>query len=102
MIHVIARVVALPEHQAQVEAELRTMVAATRQEPGNLCYDLFADLDGGAGFSLFETYADQAALEAHRDSAHFQAYRSRISGWLATPPEVQVLRALDQAQKPRA
>lgn len=94
-LYVIARVTAKAEHRAEVEAELRRMVAATRAEPGCLRYDLFADQGGGAGFSLFEAYADAAALEAHRGSAHYQAYRSRSADWLAGPTEVQVLQAVD-------
>ncbi|MNN68368.1 putative monooxygenase [compost metagenome] len=71
------------------------MVDATRAEPGCLRYDLFADQDGGAGFSLVEVYRDAAALDAHRGSAHYQAYRERTAGWLAAPTAVQVLQALD-------
>lgn len=96
-VYVIARVQAKAAHRAEVEAELRRMVAATRAEPGCLRYDLFADPDGGAGFSLFEAYTDAAALEAHRDSAHYQAYRGRTGDWLAAPTQVQVLSGLDVA-----
>lgn len=96
-IYVIARVQAKAEHRAEVEAELRRMVAATRAEPGCLRYDLLVDADGGAGFSLFEAYADAAALEAHRNSAHYQAYRTGAGAWLAAPTVVQVLSGLDVA-----
>jgi len=96
-VYVIARVQAKAEHRGEVETELRRMVAATRAEPGCLRYDLFADQDGGAGFSLFEAYTDAAALDAHRDSAHYQAYRGRTGDWLAAPTEVQVLDGLDVA-----
>lgn len=96
-VYVIARVQAKAEHRAELEAELRRMVAATRAEPGCLRYDLLADQDGGAGFSLFEAYRDTQALEAHRDSAHYQAYRGRTGDWLAAPTEVQVLGGLDVA-----
>ena len=98
-VYVIARVQARAEHRAEMETELRHMVAATRAEPGCLRYDLFADLDGGAGFSLFEAYRDAAALEAHRLSAHYQAYRSRTGDWLAAPTVVQVLSGLDVAPR---
>lgn len=94
-LYVIARVQAKAEHRAEVEAELRRMVAATRAEPGCLRYDLFADQDGGSGFSLVEAYTDEAALEAHRASAHYQTFRGRIGDWLAAPTAVQVLQAVD-------
>ncbi len=97
-VYVIARVQARTEHRAEVEAELRRMVAASRAEPGCLRYDLFADQGGGAGFSLVEAYRDEAALDAHRASAHYQAYRGRTGDWLATPTSVQVLQALDACE----
>jgi quinol monooxygenase YgiN len=96
-IYLIARVQAKAEHRAEVESELRRMVAASRAEPGCLRYDLFADQDGGAGFSLVEAYRDVAAVEAHRGSAHYQAYRGRTGDWLAAPTEVQVLSGVDVA-----
>lgn len=96
-IYLIARVQAKAEHRGEVEAELRRMVAASRAEPGCLRYDLFADLDGGAGFSLVEAYADQTAVDAHRASAHYQAFRGRIGDWLAAPTAAQMLGALDVA-----
>ena len=97
-IYVMARVQARAEHRAELEAELRQMVAASRAEPGCLRYDLFADQGGGAGFSLVEAYRDEAALEAHRASAHYQAYRGRTAAWLAAPTQVQVLQALDACE----
>lgn len=96
-IYVIARVPAKVECRAEVEAELRRMVAATRVEPGCLRYDLFVDQDGGAGFSLVEAYRDAAALQAHQASAHYQSFRGRIGAWVAAPIEVQVLSGLEVA-----
>ncbi|TAL85770.1 MAG: antibiotic biosynthesis monooxygenase [Rhodanobacter sp.] len=94
-LHVFASLIPKVEHRASVEAALRDMVRASRAEPGNRCYDLFTDADGGAGFHVLETYQDQAALEAHRHSEHYRDYRAKVGDWLVEPPVVKVLRALD-------
>jgi quinol monooxygenase YgiN len=96
-IHVIARLVAKPEHRAEVEQALVPLVAGSRAEPGNRQYDLFVAADGAPVFHVVETYADAAALQAHRDSAHYRAFRAAIADALAAPPEVQVMAPRDVA-----
>lgn len=96
-IHVIARLVAKPEHRSQIEQALGPLLAGSRAEPGNRQYDLFVAADGGPVFHIVETYVDAAALQAHRDSAHYRAYRAAVADWLAAPPEVHVLNPRDVA-----
>ncbi|KVD89980.1 antibiotic biosynthesis monooxygenase [Burkholderia stagnalis] len=96
-IYVFATLIPKPEHVATVEAELRQLVATTRAEPGNRRYDLFREADGTPGFHVFEIYDDEQALEAHRASAHYVAYRAKAGEWLAQPPVVKVLTAVDTA-----
>jgi quinol monooxygenase YgiN len=96
-IFVIASVIPKPEYANEVEAELRRMVTYTRAEPGNRRYDLFRTADGSPGLHLYEIYDDDAAFEAHRASAHFNAYREKMADWLAQPPVVTVLTAIDVA-----
>jgi quinol monooxygenase YgiN len=86
-----------PGHEKDAEAELRGMVGPTRKEPGNRRYDLYR-VDGDAvSFHLFEVYTDQAALEAHRATEHYKAYRAKIPDYLAEPIGVKVLSTVDVA-----
>lgn len=94
-LHVYASLVPKPEHADDVAAALRPLIAASRAEPGNRRYDLFGPADGTPGFHLIEAYTDHDALEAHRRSAHYLAYRAAAATWLAEPPRVTVLVALD-------
>lgn len=96
-INVFASFVPKPGHAADAEAELRGMVAPSRAEPGCRRYDLYRNAEGAAGFHLFEIYDDQAALEAHRASAHYKAYRAKIPDYLAEPIGVKVLSGVDVA-----
>jgi quinol monooxygenase YgiN len=95
-LYVFASVTPKPEHVADVESEFRVMVAASRQEPGNRRYDLLGSVEGGTtSFHVFEEYVDHEALEAHRTSDHYRAYRARVADWLAEAPNVKVLTAVD-------
>jgi quinol monooxygenase YgiN len=98
-VYVFASLIPKPEYAKTVEAELHRLVAATRAEPGNRRYDLFRQADGAPGFHLFEVYEDEQALDAHRATAHYNAYRANAAEWLATPPVVKVLTAVDAEQQ---
>jgi len=52
---------------------------------------------GADSFHFFEIYQDQAALEAHRTTDHYKAYRAAIPNHLAEPIGVKVLAGLDVA-----
>ncbi|MEM5420939.1 MULTISPECIES: putative quinol monooxygenase [Paraburkholderia] len=96
-VYLFASITPKPEHVAEVETLMRDMVSHTRKEPGNLRYDLLRRADGAPGFYLYETYVDEAAVQAHRESAHFVAYRAKIGAWVTEPPEVKLLKGVDVA-----
>lgn len=96
-VYLLASLTPKAEHVADLEAELLRMVAATRAEPGNLRYDLLRHTDGTPGFYLYETYVDDAAVQAHRDSAHYAAFRAKVADWLAQAPDVKTLTGVDVA-----
>lgn len=62
-----------PGQEETVHRLLLQAAAAVREhEPGNLLYLTHQDAADPTHFLVYEQYADQAALEAHRDSAHYQ------------------------------
>jgi quinol monooxygenase YgiN len=53
---------------------IRKLTPASRQEPGNQCYQAYRDPQNPLVFHLFEIYDDEAAYTAHGASDHFQRY----------------------------
>ena len=51
---------------------LQAAAAVRAAEPGNLLYTAHQDPKNPAQFFIYEQYADQTALEAHRNSPHYQ------------------------------
>ena len=43
----------------------------TRQEPGNLRFDVLRDPEVRTRFYAYEVYVNEAALEEHRKTAHY-------------------------------
>jgi quinol monooxygenase YgiN len=50
------------------------LTEASRKEPGCLFYQAQQHRDDPRKFLVYEQYKDDAALEAHRNSEHFQRY----------------------------
>jgi (4S)-4-hydroxy-5-phosphonooxypentane-2,3-dione isomerase len=64
--------IAKDEEADTVAGLLEQMVPLSRAEPGCLQYDVHRDRDDPSRFFIFERYVDEAALEAHGASEHFQ------------------------------
>jgi quinol monooxygenase YgiN len=78
-VKIIAILAARPGKVEQLRTLLDGMVAPSRQEPGNLRYDLWHDQTDPARFVLDELYVNSEAVAAHRASAHFHNYLSAIN-----------------------
>jgi quinol monooxygenase YgiN len=89
---VIATFVPHGGHEGDVEQILRAMVGPSRAEAGCEAYDLYRS---ETGFALYERYRDADALDHHRGTEHYTAYRAAIADHLAEPIGVSRLQALD-------
>ena len=80
-------------HENEVAEIFRKLQAASRQEPGCIGYTVHRHRNDPRRFFIYEQYRDDAALEAHRNSPHFQDYAvkalrsigERLQGDLYTP-----------------
>ena len=61
-------------HENEVSVIFGKLQAASRQEPGCLMYLVHRHTEDPRRFFIYEQYRDAAALEAHRNSPHFQEY----------------------------
>lgn len=62
--------------------------AATRAEPGNICFDWYRSVDDPDVYLLVEMFRDRAAADAHVSSAHFEAAMGQMGHAYAGMPEV--------------
>ncbi|MDB5673492.1 MAG: antibiotic biosynthesis monooxygenase [Sphingomonas bacterium] len=95
MIGVIATLTVQPGKQAEFEAIFARLAAQVRaDEPGNIFYQLCRSRESDQTYKVLEHYRDQAALDAHRASAHFRAAGPRLAGVLAGAPVAELLDAI--------
>ncbi|MEQ0469595.1 putative quinol monooxygenase [Klebsiella sp. JB_Kp017] len=71
MLKVIAEDFIKPEYVDTVLPLYRELIAATKQEPLCIAYDLYRDEKDPGHFIFVEEWTDHTALDAHCDSEHF-------------------------------
>jgi len=57
----------------------------TIREPGNLRFDVIGQVDDPNRFMLYEVYKDEAGMAAHKETAHYAAWRDVVADWMAEP-----------------
>jgi quinol monooxygenase YgiN len=71
-LQVIARYTISAGQEDEVLSLLATLIAAVREEPGNLAFTAHRQLGEDREVVLLERYASREALAAHRETAHFR------------------------------
>ncbi len=71
---------------AFMEAMLDDARGSLGNEPGCLRFDVVQDKEDLNRIHLYEVYADQAAVEAHRRAPHYLKWRDTVKDWHAAPP----------------
>ena len=83
IVHVQVRITPGSE-QAFLAATLAN-AAASRHEPGILRFDVLRDRDDPLRFVLVESYRDEAAALAHKQTGHYARWRDAVAGLMAEP-----------------
>jgi (4S)-4-hydroxy-5-phosphonooxypentane-2,3-dione isomerase len=73
-------------------AYIEDFITATRlnheasiQEPGNRRFDVLQSSEKPGQFILYESYASAEAAAAHKETAHYLAWRDIVAEWMAQP-----------------
>ena len=75
----------LPDQVDAFLAATQENAAASRDEPGVLRFDVLTDRADPAHLVLVEVYRDEAAADAHKDTAHYQRWRDAVAAKMARP-----------------
>jgi autoinducer 2-degrading protein len=74
-----------PEHVQDFIPAILANARGTRQEPGNLRFDVLQAEDDPTRFFLYEVYYTKEDFAAHQQTAHYYAWRDAIQSWMAEP-----------------
>ncbi len=85
MLVLVVSIDVLPEHTDEFIAATLENARGSRTEPGNLRFDVLRAEDDPNHFTLYEVYASDEALAAHRESPHYQRWAAAAVPWMARP-----------------
>lgn len=60
-------------------------VRGSLQEPGVACFDFSQQSDDPCAFVLYEAYRSPEAVAAHKETAHYKAWREAVGAMMAAP-----------------
>ena len=79
----------------RVPVMLRRLAEASRQEPGNLRFDVVQHTMRANHFTVIETWRNQQALDAHTAAAHARQYRDELQPMTGSPLDERVYKAVE-------
>jgi autoinducer 2-degrading protein len=74
-----------PERVADFIETIRANHEGSVREPGNLRFDILQSTEYPDRFIFYEAYRDEAAAKAHKETAHYAAWRDTVADWMAEP-----------------
>ena len=83
VVHVHVRV--KPEHLDGFLAETQRNASASLREPGVRRFDVLQDEADGTHVVLNEVYLDQAAADAHKQTAHYARWQDAVAEMMTEP-----------------
>ncbi|MEI2776573.1 MAG: putative quinol monooxygenase [Tetrasphaera sp.] len=75
----------LPDRVEDFLAASEANARASREEPGVVRFDVIQNRDDPAHVVLVEIYHDEAAAAAHKETAHYAAWRDAVAPMMARP-----------------
>ncbi|MFP4063719.1 MAG: antibiotic biosynthesis monooxygenase [Halochromatium sp.] len=85
----------MPDTRDAFIAATRENCTQSRLEPGNLRFDLLQAEADPNRFILYEAYVDAEAARAHKETAHYLAWREAVAEMMACPREGVAYRMLE-------
>ena len=74
-----------------IEAIRTNAESSVTDEPGCLAFDVSQDLTDDHHFTLYELYADEAAVDTHRSMPHFKVWRAAVADHVVPGSQVNTL-----------
>ncbi|WP_050386902.1 putative quinol monooxygenase [Bradyrhizobium pachyrhizi] len=91
MIYVIATLTVNPESKAELFAAAKDAIAATREEKGNISYELFESTIDPNKLVFVEEWESADHLGPHSKSDHMRAFGRIAVKCFAAPVQVQII-----------
>jgi quinol monooxygenase YgiN len=88
MILVVAKNPIRPKYADEFPELVAEFTAATRAEPGNICFDWYRSIDDPNTYVLVEAFEDREAGDIHVNSEHFKKAMEMLPKLFSAIPEI--------------
>jgi autoinducer 2-degrading protein len=88
-----------PEHLEAFKQATIVNATNSRREPGVVRFDFLQVADDPTRFGLYEVYRNRAAVDAHKQTAHYNEWAEKVTPWLAEPRTRVFYENLDPADE---
>ncbi|SFC39746.1 Quinol monooxygenase YgiN [Bacillus sp. OV322] len=82
-----------PNKRQDFLAFTQSVVSSSREEEGNISYQLFADPSIDNEFVFLEMWKDEKAIETHEKTEHFKSFVQGLEQFLLEPLRVEKYQA---------
>ncbi|OJE43574.1 monooxygenase [Bacillus proteolyticus] len=79
-----------PAKQQSFLEEIQPLLHGSREESGNISYNLNKDTEKESVYTMVEVWKDEAAVASHNTSEHFTSFVSKAPQFLTAPLDVKV------------
>lgn len=90
MMIINAKIKILDEKRDEYLKLMEGLVEETRKEDGVLYYSHFEDVQERNTFVIVENYVDEAAINSHMESPHFQNFNNKVKEYVAEEPVIEI------------
>ncbi|MCB1984271.1 MAG: antibiotic biosynthesis monooxygenase [Burkholderiales bacterium] len=90
----IVHVSVKPDYVEAFKEACRLNHEGSVQESGNMRFDILQSTDEPTKFVLYEAYKTQQDAAAHKETAHYLAWRETVADWMAAPRQGVVFQGL--------
>ncbi|MCH4170839.1 MAG: antibiotic biosynthesis monooxygenase [Lactobacillus sp.] len=77
-----------PGMQSEYEQFIKDLVEGSLAEAGNVYYGHFRKVDSFDEYEIIEQWQDQAAVDFHNETPHFQKFLAHIGDYLVKDPQI--------------
>ncbi|QIZ05912.1 antibiotic biosynthesis monooxygenase [Priestia megaterium] len=78
-----------PTKQDMFLEEIQPLIAASREENGNVSYRLQKEVENENVFTMVEVWQDMQAVASHNSSEHFTKFVAKAKEFLTAPLDVK-------------
>ncbi|MCM2534127.1 antibiotic biosynthesis monooxygenase [Neobacillus pocheonensis] len=77
-----------PEKLDMFLEEIQPLIAASREENGNISYTLHKDVENENVYTMVEVWKDMQSVVSHNSSEHFTKFVAKAKDFLTAPLDV--------------